>query len=229
LSRSYRVPTLNDRYWSPGGNPRLRPEQGWNAESGIDWQITAGAHHVEVSLTAFSHWIGDWILWLPQAEGYWSPANVRNVHSQGTEVSLRHLWQAGSWKLSNRVNYKMTSSRIQKGFSGDDSSIGNQLPYVPLHQGSWVAGGEVGRWNITSSVSFYGARYTLVDNDVKLAAYTLWDVQLQRSFGVRQSLFAAGLRVDNVLGARYENLQYRPMPGRSISFQLNYTLNQNTK
>jgi iron complex outermembrane receptor protein len=34
FSRNYRVPTLNDRFWQPGGNPDLKPESSWNQEAG---------------------------------------------------------------------------------------------------------------------------------------------------------------------------------------------------
>ena len=36
LSRNFRVPTLNDRYWRPGGNENLIPEIGWSQEIGVD-------------------------------------------------------------------------------------------------------------------------------------------------------------------------------------------------
>jgi vitamin B12 transporter len=229
LSRSYRVPTLNDRYWSPGGNLALKPEQGWNAESGLDYAIRGENHKLKVSATGFAHWIQDWILWLPQAEGYWSPVNVRNVFSRGGELSVGHEWSAGRWVVTNDVNYKLTLSQIQAGYSGDDSNIGNQLPYVPLHQGSWSFELKASLWHFDSQVSFYGSRYTLVDNDLNLGAYTLWNLEAGRQIQALKSLFALSIKVDNVVGTRYENLQYRPMPGRSFSFLLNYTLNQDKK
>lgn len=37
LSRNYRTPTLNDLYWRPGGNPDLKPEQGWTYEAGLHY------------------------------------------------------------------------------------------------------------------------------------------------------------------------------------------------
>ncbi|MEQ9102974.1 MAG: TonB-dependent receptor [Imperialibacter sp.] len=229
LSRSYRVPTLNDRYWSPGGNLNLKPEQGWNAESGLDYSVKQGKHALKASATGFAHWIQDWILWLPQVEGNWSPVNVRNVFSRGGELSVGHEWSVGKWVLTNGINYKLTVSQIRAGYSGDDSNIGHQLPYVPLHHGNWSFGLQTEPWHFNSQVSFYGSRYTLVDNDINLNAYALWNLETGRQIQAGKSLFALSIKVDNVLGTRYENLQYRPMPGRSFSFQLNYTLNQDKK
>ena len=155
--------------------------------------------------------------------------NVRNVFSRGGELSVGHEWSVGKWVLTNDINYKLTVSQIRAGYSGDDSNIGHQLPYAPLHQGNWSFGLQTKPWHFNSQVSFYGSRYTLVDNDINLNAYTLWNLEAGRQIQAGQSLFALSIKVDNVVGTRYENLQYRPMPGRSFSFQLNYTLNQDKK
>src|SRR5688572_3072358 len=37
IARGYRVPTLNDRYWVPGGNPDVLPEDALHVETGINW------------------------------------------------------------------------------------------------------------------------------------------------------------------------------------------------
>ncbi|MBK6947561.1 MAG: TonB-dependent receptor [Haliscomenobacter sp.] len=37
-SRNYRLPTLNDRFWAPGGNPDLLPESGWSQELGFHYR-----------------------------------------------------------------------------------------------------------------------------------------------------------------------------------------------
>ncbi|MEL6143740.1 MAG: hypothetical protein AAFU67_19245, partial [Bacteroidota bacterium] len=34
-SRNYRLPTLNDLYWTPGGSPILQAERGWSQEVGL--------------------------------------------------------------------------------------------------------------------------------------------------------------------------------------------------
>ncbi len=227
FSRSFRVPTLNDRYWSPGGNLMLQPEQGWNASSGLSYSAAFGHHVISTSLTGFGHWINDWILWLPQTEGYWSPVNVRNVHSRGVEFSAKHSVKVGEWTFSDRFDYKLTVARVEQGYSGDDAYIGNQLPFVPSHQAGLNLNAAMMKWHVNSSVAVTGSRFTLVDNDVLLDPYATWDAEVGRQFNLKQSLFAASFKVSNLLNTRYENLPFRPMPGRSYSFRLNYALNKN--
>lgn len=225
-SRSYRLPTLNDRHWTPGGNADLQAEHGWNAESGVDYATVAGNHSVKLSATGFGHWIDDWILWLPQSAGFWSPLNVRNVFSGGAELNAKHTWKLSAILLSQVLNYKYTRSQIRKGYGGDDGNIGNQLPYVPLHQASWVLAASFKKWAASSTVTAFGGRYTLVDNDVSLAPYAIWDLGLSRDFEWRKIQFAVSTNVRNLLNASYENIQFRPMPGRSFSIQLNLNFNQ---
>ena len=38
-STNYRLPTFNDLYWEPGGNPELKPEFSSSGEIGLDFQL----------------------------------------------------------------------------------------------------------------------------------------------------------------------------------------------
>lgn len=37
VARNHRYPTLNDRYYQPGGNPDLRPEHGFTCDGGVSF------------------------------------------------------------------------------------------------------------------------------------------------------------------------------------------------
>ena len=54
LARNYRLPSLNDLYWRPGGNPDLDAESGWSTEVGAyaKWQL--GKHQWQYSATGFN-------------------------------------------------------------------------------------------------------------------------------------------------------------------------------
>ncbi len=39
FSKNSKIPTLNDMYWSPGGNPDLKNETGYSSE--ITWEMTS--------------------------------------------------------------------------------------------------------------------------------------------------------------------------------------------
>ncbi len=64
-SRGYRIPTLNDRYWIPGGNPDLKPEDAFHAEAGLQWKHEKDRRQFSIEVTTFHTWVKEWILWLP--------------------------------------------------------------------------------------------------------------------------------------------------------------------
>lgn len=226
LSRSYRVPTLNDRYWNPGGDPNLLSEEAWNVESGFDWSCAEGETSWEASATAYAHWVKNWILWLPDGN-IWAPANVRNVYSRGAEFAINNKRDLGLFDLSTGLNYALTFAEVQDGYAGDAGNVGNQLPYLPQQQGSWDIRGEIKSWNLSFSGRYYGRRFTLIDNTKALKGYAVTDFSTGREFSFKSSLLSAQFSVRNILNVSYENLEYRPMPGRSFELKLNYTFKPN--
>ena len=59
-----RMPTLNDRFWRPGGDPDLRPERGWNADAGLAW--APARYRIEGPF--FASATRDQIVWRPTEE-----------------------------------------------------------------------------------------------------------------------------------------------------------------
>lgn len=90
VARNYRYPTLNDRYYQPGGNPDLRPEHGFTYDGGISFALggEAEGYTLRGEATLFDSHIDDWILWVQARRGYWTPRNVRKVHNYGAETKV---------------------------------------------------------------------------------------------------------------------------------------------
>ena len=111
-SRNYRYPSLNDLYFLPGGNPSLRHESGWTYDAGA--QITVGRSgrwSLTGSATWFDSYIDDWIIWLPTQQGFFSPRNLRSVHSCGIELRADIALSLGrGWLAGIDANYSWTPS-----------------------------------------------------------------------------------------------------------------------
>lgn len=89
VARNFRYPSLNDLYFLPGGNDSLRCERGFTYDGGIETGFEAGRFTFRGEATVYNSKIKDWILWLPTAKGYWTPSNVKQVHSYGFELRGR--------------------------------------------------------------------------------------------------------------------------------------------
>ncbi|NJL13465.1 MAG: TonB-dependent receptor [Microscillaceae bacterium] len=223
-ARSFRIPTLNDRYWQPGGNLALRPEQGWNLEGGLQYRFQKTDWHIETELTHYRLWVEDWIFWRPTENGYWSPENLRSVRGQGFELSGNGHWSPGPWLV--RLQLQMAYTRSEE--VSEAHLPPRQLPYVPR----WRAGGFLHlqrkqAWLRLQS-QYTSLRYETLDNRVgpasSVPAFQLWGLAAgySRAFREKQALHLS-LQVENLLNTAYQNYIFRAMPGRSFQLRLQYT------
>ncbi|MBK7407408.1 MAG: TonB-dependent receptor [Saprospirales bacterium] len=143
LSRHFRWPTMNDLYWTPGGNPDLQPEKGWGGELGLKGTGLLKRLPLELELSAYSRRIEDWIQWRP-AGNFWSPQNLALVWSRGMESSFRTELPLGAVRLELIAAYSGVRATSQKKLSPNDDSVGKQLIYTPLHT---LTGDVTARWN----------------------------------------------------------------------------------
>ena len=210
-----KLPTLNDRYWEPGGNPNLRPEKSQNGEVGFQLKQT-GNFSWSQRLTYYRMQVDDWIIWLPKG-AIWSPENIREVHNQGLEYQGESTWTTGhlTWQANISYTYSSTRDLTQEG--------SQQLPYSPKHQGN--AGLQVKRKDLALDLSgFYVGPRSIASGDSRiLEGFALGNLGLTYSGAKWKSLqMPLRFQVLNVFNHSYQVLYLRAMPGRS--YQLNLTL-----
>ncbi|MBR5465018.1 MAG: TonB-dependent receptor [Alistipes sp.] len=219
-SRNYRFPTLTDLYFQPGGNPNLRPEKGWSYDFGMDWRLSnPKALSFDGSLTWFDSHIEDWIMWYPKAMGYYTPANVKKVHSYGIEIESNLSWKPNSnWLMALHGSYAWTPS-LNEGepFSSADRSVGKQLPYVPEHSASATLRAGWRRWELNYKWCVYSERYALSSNGASITgtldSYALSNISLARSFAFTWCDLSLRGAVNNLFNKEYVTVLSRPMPG----------------
>ena len=230
VTRNYRFPTLNDLYFMPGGNPELKPERGFTYDGGVSFDVSYRGLELSGEATAFDSRITDWILWLPTFKGFWSPVNVKKVHSYGVEVKAR--LSAGlthGWRLSADGNFGWTKA-INHGdaLSWADNSIGKQLVYIPEY-----SAGVMGRlgwrgWTLVYKWSYYSERFTTSSNETatkigRLGAYFMNDVSLAKSLNLGRVGLSLKFAVNNLFGEEYESVLSRPMPRRNYGLYIDIT------
>ncbi len=223
-SRNYRYPSLNDLYFIPGGNPHLRPEMGWSYDVGAQFAIGSSQRYaLKGSITWFDSKIEDWILWLPTTKGFFSPRNIKSVHSYGIEVkadlalSLGRGWQAGV-----DAGFSWTPS-INNGeqYSSADNSVGKQLPYVPQYSAGANARLSWRDWTLHYKWLHYSRRFTMSDNSESLTgslpAYYMNNISVERIFRWNALDLSAKITINNLFDEEYISVLSHPMPG--INFE----------
>lgn len=224
IQRTYRIPTLNELYYFPGGNPDLKPEQGWSQDGGYAAAFSYGAFSLKHELEGFNRHIKDWIYWLGGA--IWTPHNIAGVHSRGMETRNKLEYKAGQVKVHLGLNYVYVLSTTTDSYLPGDGSIGKQIPYTPRYNIQCNVGFQwKGALFFNYNHTYTGYRFVTVDESQYLEPYTTGNLQagytLYPSGGYRCTLAA---QLQNVFNTAYEVVGARPMPGRNFLLQLSLGL-----
>jgi outer membrane cobalamin receptor len=219
ITRNYHVPTLNDLYWQPGGNPSLRPEQGLQEEATLAWAQGIGKLVVEAQLTGYYADITDWILWVPTFRQNWEPHNVKRVISRGLEIAVKVKGKIGPIDVTINSNYALTRSlNYGDKRTWGDESYGKQLVYIPVHSGNLFASATWKHYTLTYQYNSYSTRFTTTSNDLSerdyLYPYFMSNVFLSRKVEWKRFSLEPQVKVYNLLNERYRSVLGRPMPRR---------------
>ena len=225
-SRTYRLPTLNDLYWQPGGNPDLRPELGWSGEVGIRQHFQLARQQQELSVGCFQQQVDDWIIWLPGIAGYWSPENLLAVDSRGVEAKLKMVTQLKQHLFRLQVDYAWVQSVHSKVGPGQENRLNKQLIYVPEHQLRAQLWYQYKRFFGGLLYNFTGQRFVTSDHSSALDPYQLNHLQAGISKNFRKTEMSLGLQVNNLFNTSYQAVQWRPMPGQYYLINLNLKINK---
>ena len=223
VARSYRAPTLNERYWLPGGNPELRPESGFGYEAGLCHRgAWSSGLRLETELTAFRQDVDDWVQWLPSAStGIWSPRNLRQVRSQGLEASTALRRQQGRYVGSVQLAYHFTDTRKTQGTAADSDPVGVQLAFVPLHQVSLGTDHRWRAWQLSGTFVFNSFRYVNASGTDFLPGAGLLGATLGRTLrGPASTSVLVLVQAANLLNLAYDSYPGRPAPPRTFGVSL---------
>lgn len=220
----YRIPTLNDRFWIPGGNSDLQPEFGWTGEASIGTIMPLLRGQLLGSVTGYYSLLNDYVQWVPIGV-YWVPQNVKQVEIRGIDINAEYSITKGRWYGKVDVGGSYNSSIIQKSHLEGDESVGQQLVYQPRVK--WSSGATMGyaNWYFKVIHRYVGEVYTLyTSSNNTLVSYHLLDVSLSKAFSLKRLLFTLIAAANNITDTQYQNISYFPMPGINYSLTLKLSI-----
>ncbi|MBX9448716.1 MAG: TonB-dependent receptor [Taibaiella sp.] len=212
LQNSFRVPTLNELYYFPGGNQELRPESGENLELGFRQVISLQERHrLYFQSSYFRRNVHDWIYWL--GSSIWTPYNIAEVYSRGWDFQLNFDIRASPFRILAYSDYAYTISTTVSSYLPGSNSIGRQIPYTPRYLVTNNLGIEWQRLFFNINHQYAGYRFTNLDESAFLPPYHLVSLQVRYYFPVYSSkIITAQFQVQNLFNAKYESVKGRPMP-----------------
>lgn len=225
-ARGYRAPTLNERYYQPGGDPNLLPESSFGYEGGLrhEWtglQQPGLTLHSEV--TGYSQLVDNWVMWWPKpGQNFVSPRNLRQVRTYGLEATSELRWRTTAYSVVGRVAYGYTRAYKTRDELTTATLSGRQLVYTPQHTGAATLDGTWQRWQAGTSFTLTGFRYVEDEGNNFLPSYGLLDARLGYTWRLRSQPLALTVLVQgrNLTDRSYQNYLYRAMPPRSAQLSV---------
>lgn len=215
VSYNYRNPTLNDRYWRPGGNEFLSPEEGWSQETSL--AFSHSNHHFRVGV--YNRMIDNWILWIPsENRNIWQAENINQVWSRGMEVKYEYVHKA----LFTEVDYALTRSTYRKSLELPSLAEGDQLYYVPKH----MIGGLIGYQSNSLKIAYRHRVISGVEGvRKKIEGYNIGGVMLEKTIDWKKHKINVMASAQNIWNASYEVVDYSRMPERNYTIGIKLNIN----
>lgn len=219
VSRSAKIPTLNDRYWG-GISVELKPETGITYEIGSDYSLLYKSWKFNGYLTIYHSNVKDWIRWLPAGE-VWRPQNVPKVRSLGVESGIGIVKKWFDWRMEMNANYNYTSVEMRKSLLKTDPSVGRQMAYQPKHTVN--ANVEAVYKKLSAGISYcYTGERTSTDIYDVMKGYSLVDLNVQYAFTIQKENFNISGELKNILNTNYQNVRFYAMPGINFALALQW-------
>lgn len=219
ISKSFKIPTFNDRFWYPNGNPDILPENGMNFEIGSKLNIKKDKSTIDFGFNAFIMNVDDWIQWVPSGD-MWRPQNIKMVQSMGLELNFNKACELGDVDLKWGINYSLTDVSDVDNFWSFNFSDREQLSYTPKHIVNIYNTVDYKSWYFNFSGSYTGKRITESKDD--LDGYFLANTSIGKNFNLKENTFSIILNMNNIFNKAYQNQAYYAMPGRNFNLSLKY-------
>ncbi|WCT10436.1 TonB-dependent receptor [Mucilaginibacter jinjuensis] len=223
--RIFRMPTLNDLYYTFIGNIDLKPEYTTQYDAGFTYGHNyehQALRRIELQVDGYYNQVKNKIIAVPTSNQFrWTMINLGYVEIKGIDATVQSTWQiSNSILLNSRLSY--TYQKAQDFTDLTSPYYGGQIPYAPWNSGSVIISPSYKNWSLNYSYIYTGERYQSIANipeNYEKPFYT-HDISLSRNF--KKCRFTA--EVNNLFNQQYEVVPYYPMPGINYKIIMNITI-----
>jgi iron complex outermembrane receptor protein len=219
FSEVYRLPTLNDLYWVPGGNINLKPETGNNIEVGFTYKIFK-QKGPELKLNAYQRKTENQITWLPISSSRWEVVNLGNVEVQGLELFWNYAFKIKNFGFLFKGQHDYCNALNKSNIQ--DPSYNKQLIYVPRIKHSLQMAVSYKTFYMYYVHQYIGQRFYTSTNTESLDDYMLGNISISKKINLKNHLFTFQYNRLNCFGTSYYVVVNRPMPGADNQLSIQY-------
>lgn len=219
LGKVNRLPTLNELFWSPGGDINLKPESGWKQQANLHIQLKR-SHALGINV--FHRLITNWILWgLNEQTFFWSAMNITRVRSYGIGLNYAQEIPLNTKKIKLSLSYDFIRTKNLNSISFPKIPEGSQLFFTPKHQVKLET-----QWLMDWVDIYFNLQHYSKSNGIisELDAYTLSSFSFKKGIQYKKIVLDFGLVLNNIFDVEYYVNDRRPMPGfnQNIFLNLNF-------
>lgn len=223
--KSFRMPTFNDLFYTDIGNSNLKPETATQYDLGMTLsKVFRQSIFRSLSFQADGYYntIRNKIVAYPKGQQFrWTMINLGKVHISGVDVSASTVIEpARDLTLSLKAQY--TWQRAIDVTNHKDSYYRDQIPYVPRHSGSAMAGVSYRRWSLNYSFIYAGERYSQKENILYnyVQPWYTSDMNISYRSSLSNVAWRLTLEVNNLFSQDYDVILNYPMPKRNYGISL---------
>ena len=217
----FRVPTLNDLYYTQAGNRNLKPEytRQWNI--GAEYDYSGGPWLATAQVDAYINHIDNRIVCLPLRGTYtWSMMNYGKTFCRGLNASLSGTYMPGDWAFTLLGSLTLQHD-VNRTDPADEDTYDVPICYSPKFSCGITGIVAWRNFSLTVSELHVSKRiWSYADPDDILSPYNNVDVKISGQW----KWFIASLEINDLFDVQYEHIPRYPMPGRTIRFSLTYTI-----
>lgn len=217
----FRVPTLNDLYYTQSGNRNLKPEYTRQFDFGAEYSWFGGPWSAQIQADAYINHIDNRIVCLPMKGTYnWSMMNYGKTYCRGLNATVQGRYATSPWHVSllGTITWQRDLNRTDKE---DIDTYNKPICYSPtLSTGVTAIIGW--RWlTLTVSDLHVGKRmWSYADPDDQLKPYNNVDLKITGVW----CMLTASLEINDLFDVQYEHIPRYPMPGRNFMGSISVTL-----
>ncbi|SMC95694.1 TonB-dependent receptor [Pedobacter africanus] len=222
----FRMPTFNDLYYTFYGFVVLKPEYTKQYDLGFTY-LKAFENKLlsqfSIQGDAYYNRVKDKIAAVPANNlARWSMENLGLVEIRGLDVNVQSAWQLTTdLSLTAGLTYTYQEAIDAAPIS---PNYKNQIPYVPVHSGSFMSSATYKQFSVNYSFIYTGERYNQSANIMENYVMPWYThdaaVHYNTRFNKREIRITA--EINNLLNQDYAVIENFPMPGRNYRFGLTY-------
>ena len=226
----FRVPTLNDLYYTQVGNRNLKPEDTKQFNIGLEYHLSNSKFKIQnskwaidVQADAYMNKIENRIVCLPMKGTYtWSMMNYGKTFCRGLNATIKGHYQMKQWNFSLLSSFTWQRD-VDRTDPKDEDMYDKPICYSPTFSTGVTAIAGWRSLQFTTSYLYVGERmWSYADPEDILEPYHNVDMKLSYTHNIKKISLGLCLEVCDVLDIQYEHLPRYPMPGRNYKLTLSF-------